>query len=76
MDLPDGLTADSGKTKRAPVVLDLLTHELPDAEIALRFTNRWELLVATILSAQTTDVKPSCRRRPRWPGPTPRTWSS
>lgn len=57
MDLPDGLTADSGKTKRAPVVLDLLTHELPDAEIALRFTNRWELLVATILSAQTTDAK-------------------
>jgi endonuclease-3 len=56
-EIPAGLTRDSGKTKRAPVILDLLAEELPDAVIALDFTNRWELLVATILSAQATDVK-------------------
>ncbi len=53
----DELTRDSGKTKRAPVILDLLAAELPDAVIALEFSNRWELLVATVLSAQSTDVK-------------------
>ena len=51
------LTRDSGKTKRAPVILDLLARELPDAVIALDFSTRWELLVATVLSAQSTDVK-------------------
>lgn len=53
--IPDGLTRDSGKTKRAPVILDLLAEELPDAEIALDFDGRWQLLVVTMLSAQTTD---------------------
>ena len=55
--IPPGLTRTSGKTLRAPVLLDLLAAELPDATIALHFRNRWELLVATILSAQSTDVK-------------------
>lgn len=55
--LPAGLTRERGKTLRAPVVLDLLADELPDATIALAFTDRWELLVATMLSAQSTDVK-------------------
>jgi endonuclease III len=54
---PTPLTRDRGKTLRAPVVLDLLAEELPDAVIALEFTDRWELLVATMLSAQSTDVK-------------------
>jgi endonuclease-3 len=57
MEIPPDLTADSGKTKRAPIILDLLAEEHPDAYIALQFTNRWELLVATVLSAQATDVK-------------------
>ena len=48
---------DSGKTRRAPLILALLRDDLPDAEIELDFANRWELLVATILSAQATDVK-------------------
>lgn len=56
-DLPADLTADSGKTKRAPVILDRLAAELDDATIALHFSNRWELLVATVLSAQATDKK-------------------
>ena len=55
--IPPGLTRARGKTLRAPVLLALLAEELPDATIALDFRNRWELLVATILSAQSTDVK-------------------
>ncbi|MBW3662060.1 MAG: endonuclease III [Actinobacteria bacterium] len=55
--MPDAVTRDSGKTKRAPVILERLEHALPDAEIALRFSDRWQLLVATILSAQATDKK-------------------
>lgn len=55
--VPAGLTRDRGKTLRAPVILDLLAAELPDASIALHFRDRWELLVATVLSAQSTDVK-------------------
>jgi endonuclease III len=55
--IPDGLTRERGKTLRAPVILDLLAEELPDATIALEFSDRWELLAATMLSAQSTDVK-------------------
>jgi endonuclease-3 len=55
--IPDGVTRERGKTLRAPVVLDLLERELPDATIALEFSDRWELLAATMLSAQSTDVK-------------------
>lgn len=55
--IPDGLTRDRGKTLRAPVILDRLAASLPDATIALDFTTRWELLAATMLSAQSTDVK-------------------
>ena len=55
--IPPGLTRERGKTLRAPVILDLLAEELDAATIALDFTTRWELLVATMLSAQSTDVK-------------------
>lgn len=54
--IPPDLHADRGKTLRAPVILDLLAEEHPDARIALDFTTTWELLVATVLSAQSTDV--------------------
>jgi endonuclease III len=57
-DVPPDLTRDRGKTLRAPVIRELLEQELGDtAVIALDFTTRWELLVATMLSAQSTDVK-------------------
>nr|WP_274387851.1 endonuclease III [Salsipaludibacter albus] len=46
----------SGKTRRAPWILDRLAVEHPDAHIALDFTTPFELLVATMLSAQSTDV--------------------
>ena len=55
--IPEGLTRTRGKTLRAGVILDILAESLPDARIALRFETRWELLAATLLSAQATDVK-------------------
>ncbi len=38
-------------------IVKILKKEYPDANIALRFKNTWQLLVATILSAQCTDVR-------------------
>ncbi|HEY3264853.1 MAG TPA: endonuclease III [Actinomycetota bacterium] len=40
---------------RAPEIIRLLSKAYPDAKVALRFSNPLETLVATILSAQTTD---------------------
>lgn len=42
---------------RPEQLLDTLAASLPDATIALHFTSTWELLAATMLSAQSTDVK-------------------
>lgn len=66
------LTRDSAKAARAPVILDRLGDAYPDAHIALEFSNPWELLVATILSAQCTDKKVNevtATFFPRYPGP-------
>ena len=52
----EGVDRTRGKTIRAPYVLDALAAEHPDAEIALEYDTTWQLLVATILSAQSTDV--------------------
>ena len=41
--------------KRVTKILDLLEAEYPDAGCALHHQNPFELLVATVLSAQTTD---------------------
>lgn len=43
--------------ERAPEIIELLKKEHPDAKVALRFTSPLECLVATILSAQSTDKK-------------------
>jgi len=43
--------------KRVKEIIKILTTEIPDSKIALRFSNPFELLIATILSAQCTDVK-------------------
>ena len=42
--------------KYLETLLTLLKDHYPNAKIALKFTNNWELLVAVILSAQCTDV--------------------
>src|SRR5437867_9682235 len=44
------------KKKRAAHVLRLLRREYPDARCALNFSNPLEMLVATVLSAQSTDT--------------------
>jgi endonuclease-3 len=46
-----------GAKARAPVILERLKVAYPDAACALDHRNAFELLVATILSAQTTDVR-------------------
>ncbi|MDO5727914.1 MAG: endonuclease III, partial [Bowdeniella nasicola] len=42
---------------RALAIDDHLRHAYPDAACALRYRNAFELLVATVLSAQTTDAR-------------------
>ncbi len=45
------------RTERAQAIFDLLADEYPDAHCELDFENPFQLAVATILSAQTTDVR-------------------
>lgn len=50
------MNKQSEKT-RAKKIFDLLDKEYPDVKPALEYTNAFELLIATILSAQCTDVR-------------------
>lgn len=43
--------------KRMSIILDILSKEYPDVKIQLNHTTPFELLVATILSAQCTDER-------------------
>ena len=43
--------------KRAKEIIKILSKEIPDSRIALKSSNPLELLIATILSAQCTDVR-------------------
>ena len=43
--------------EEAKKVIDILLELYPDAKAELNFSNPFELLIATILSAQTTDVQ-------------------
>ncbi len=52
-DLPKKTSTDKARAKR---ILDALYREYPDAHCELEYTNPHELLIATILSAQATDV--------------------
>lgn len=45
------------KQARAKKIMDILQQEYPDAQCSLHFANPLELLIATILSAQCTDVR-------------------
>lgn len=51
------MTTAKGSKGRAVEVDRLLALEYPDAECALKFSNPLQLLIATILSAQCTDVR-------------------
>ncbi len=66
------MSSASDRRDHALQVDDLLAAEWPDARCELDFTSPFELLVATVLSAQTTDVRvnavtPELFRR--YPGP-------
>ncbi|MDP9342588.1 MAG: endonuclease III [Actinomycetota bacterium] len=50
-----GLTRESPVEERAPEIIRRLTRAYPEAKVALEFSTPLEMLVATILSAQTTD---------------------
>ena len=59
--------------ERVSLVVRFLAEEYPEAACELDYRSPWELLVATVLSAQCTDrrvnqVTPELFRR--WPGPT------
>ncbi len=49
--------ADMTSVKKALQVLEILKRTYPEAHCALNFSTPFELLVATILSAQCTDVR-------------------
>ncbi len=49
--------AKQSDQKRVGEIIKILSKEIPDSKIALKFSNPLELLIATILSAQCTDVK-------------------
>jgi len=44
------------KARRAELIVDALEREMPEAKIALEYEDELQLLVAVMLSAQTTDV--------------------
>jgi len=62
----------SAKSSRARKIVDLLAREYPDARCELDYRTVWQLLVATVLSAQCTDARVN-QVTPvlfdRWPGP-------
>lgn len=45
------------RRKKARAVLDVLRQEFPDTQCSLEHGDAWQLLVATILSAQCTDAR-------------------
>lgn len=56
-DIATELTRRSAKTRRAPVIMERLHDEYDGGVVELDWTTPFELLVATILSAQSTDRK-------------------
>lgn len=51
------MTAIEREKKRAKEILDRLKKEYPEVKIALEFKTPFQLLIATILSAQCTDAR-------------------
>jgi endonuclease-3 len=54
---PAGRESKTAKTARARTILGRLKREYPDAQCALHHGDAYQLLVATILSAQCTDAR-------------------
>lgn len=58
--------------ERAPIIFERLRARYPATVPALTHSNAWELLVATVLAAQCTDVRVNMVTPAlfaRWPGP-------
>lgn len=51
------LTPDAPAAERLPAIVERLREAHPDAHCALDYQAPWQLLVATIMSAQTTDER-------------------
>ena len=51
------MTQHTDLKKRVKEIIKILAKEIPDSRIALKFSTPLELLIATILSAQCTDIK-------------------
>lgn len=51
----DGTTPTSAERGKARAVLNRLIARYPQAQTALDYENAWQLLVVTVMSAQTTD---------------------
>jgi DNA-binding transcriptional LysR family regulator len=66
------LTPDSPPAGRISEVIWRLRQAYPDAHCELEHDNALQLLVATILSAQCTDVRVNQVTPPRMPGPSAR----
>ena len=69
---PPTVTPDAAARRHARTVLDRLKKRYPSIRTALDYTSPWQLLVVTVMSAQTTDenvnrVAPELFRR--WPAP-------
>lgn len=70
--LRNRLAAAAAARENAPLVVELLAAAYPEARTSLQFSSLYQLLLATVLSAQTTDqrvnqVTPELFRR--WPDP-------
>jgi endonuclease-3 len=57
MQIPENVTRASGKTLRAPAMMAALIERYDGGVVELDWTTPFELLIATILSAQSTDKK-------------------
>ncbi len=48
---------NSDEKNKVKKIIKILSRDIPDSRVALKFSNPLELLISTILSAQCTDVK-------------------
>lgn len=72
MQIPPDVTRASGKTKRAPSMMAELVERYDGGVVELDWSTPFELLIATILSAQSTDRKVNevtATLFTRYPGP-------
>lgn len=55
--LQESLMEKNDKKQKVKKIISILRQLFPNSKIVLKFSNPWELYVAVVLSAQTTDKK-------------------